>query len=602
MKNKIQVSDYILSFLQKKGVKDVFLMNGGAIAFVVDAFSRNKEIKYTCVAHEQSAAMMADAYSRLGPNFSATMVTSGPGATNLITGIACSWFDSIPTMHICGQVNINELSSFHKSTKYVRQIGFQETDIVSMVKNITKFAYQVKNESEIAYVLEKAYHVARSGRPGPVVIDIPMNIQKKIINLSKIKKYKFTKVSKTKNLQKKISDMYELLKKSNRPCVLLGGGIRISNSINKLKKFLDKLDIPVVTTWSGVDSYSHYDKKYVGSVGVYGSRAANLTIQNCDLLICLGTRLDTRITGGTPSSFARSAKIVSVDIDHNELNKKRGLNIDLKINCDLNIFFDLANQKKNFFLKNLKWMETALKWKDNYPNVKIEYYRQKKYVNPYVFMNKLSGLISKNETIIPDSAGHLAWTIQGIKLNGKQRLFTSFGHCPMGYGLPAAIGASIALDKKRIILIDGEGSIQLNIQELQTLSSKKLPIKIFNLNNDSFGIIKQFQELYLGKRFEATKTSKGLTNPDFKKIAYSYNINYNVINVNKDIEKVIKKVLKSKNPEFVDVFINPEQKIMPKLAFGDPIEDLSPKLPRKEFFKNMVIKPVTQNKKIIEAN
>ncbi len=375
----------------------------------------------------------------------------------------------------------------------------------------------------------------------------------------------------------------------------------ISKSKNKLNKLFSNFKLPYVTTWSGLDCCFYGQKNYVGTIGVYGSRAANFAVQNSDLIINIGSRLDTRITGGNPSSFARNAKIISIDIDKNELNKKRGLNNFLKINNDVKDFLNQFTLKPNY-ISDKEWIKKCEYWREKYPQVLDNWRKQKKYVNPYVFMNKLSGLISKNETIIPDSAGHLAWTIQGIKLNGKQRLFTSFGHCPMGYGLPAAIGASIALDKKRIILIDGEGSIQLNIQELQTLSSKKLPIKIFNLNNDSFGIIKQFQELYLGKRFEATKTSKGLTNPDFKKIAYSYNINYNAINVNKDIEKVVRKVLQSKNPEFVDVFINPEQKIMPKLAFGDPIEDLSPKLPRKEFFKNMIVKPVAKNIKIIEAN
>jgi acetolactate synthase-1/2/3 large subunit len=330
------VAEYILKFLISKNVKNVFLMTGGAISFVVDAFSKNKKIKYTCVMHEQSAAMMADAYSRCDKGFGATMVTSGPGAQNLITGIACSWFDSVPVIHISGQVNKFELSSSNKTTKNVRQIGFQETDIVSIVKPITKFAYQLKNSNEIKYILEKAFYVANEGRPGPVLIDIPMNFQKEKIDLTKLKSFKKPKI---KNNNIKIrNDVYKIQKlliKSKRPVLILGGGLRISRAVNELEKFLKKINIPIVTTWSGLDVIDFNHNNYIGCIGVYGSRAANFSVQNSDLILNFGSRLDTRITGGKPETCARSAKVVSVDIDIHELNKKRGLDIYLKINEDL---------------------------------------------------------------------------------------------------------------------------------------------------------------------------------------------------------------------------------------------------------------------------
>ena len=602
MKKNITVADYIISFLEKKKVKDVFLITGGAVSFIVDAFSRNKKVKYVSVGHEQAAAMMADSYSRLGPNFSATMATSGPGATNLITGIACSWFDSIPSLHICGQVNTYELSKFHPSTKQVRQIGFQETDIVSIAKPVTKFSYQLKNENEIVYILEKAYHIAKSGRPGPVLLDIPMNFQRKKINFSKVKNYLPTKINGSKKLKSNINIMYKFFEKSSRPCIILGGGIRISRSTDKMLKFINKFNIPILTTWSGVDTIPHKHKNYIGCLGVYGSRASNFTVQNSDLILCLGTRLDTRITGGSPSSFGREAKIIAVDIDDYELNKKRGLKVDLKINSDLNYFFDLANKNNRFLCEKDKWVKIAKNWKIKYPIIKENYYKQKKFVNPYVFMKKLSNQISKNEVIIADDGGHLTWTIQGMELNGKQRLFSAFGNSPMGYAFPASIGASIALKKKRIICIDGDGSIQINIQELQTLVTNKLPLKIFILNNNGYGIIKQFQDLYLNRRYEASVSSKGVTNPNFKKIAYAYGINYTEIKKNNDIDTKIKKILNSRKPEFVNILIKPDQKIIPKLSFGDPIEDLSPHLKRKEFLSNMLIKPKDRNLDINETN
>ena len=598
----MNLADYILDFLVKKKVRHVFLITGGAISFVVDAFSRNKKISYTCVAHEQAAAMMADSYSRLGPNFSATMVTSGPGATNLLTGIACSWFDSIPAIHICGQVNSYELNNAHKSTKKVRQVGFQETDIVSMAKPITKFSYQLKNEKDIRFALEKAYYIAQSGRPGPVLIDIPMDFQRKNINPNKLKSFKSIK----KKIPKKyiigqIEKIKNLLLKSKRPTIIVGGGVRCSKTTRELLDCVKKLNIPIVTTWSGVDSISHDYKNYIGCIGVYGSRAANFVIQNSDFILCLGSRLDTRITGGVPKNFGRKAIIAAVDIDKNELNKKRGLNIDIKINIDLSIFFKLfKNHIKNLYVDKIDWAQQALEWKTKYPMVLPSYQKQKKYTNPYVFMEKLSKLLKEDDVVIADDGAHLTWAIQGMKIVKKQRLFSAFGNSPMGYAFPAALGASIALNKKRIICIDGDGSIQINIQELHTMVSNKLPIKIFIMNNNGYGIIKQFQELYLGKRYEAS--GKGVSNPNFKKICKGFGVRYSEIKKNKDIEKIVKKALSSSKPEFVNVLIDTSQKIIPKLSFGDPIEDLSPKISRKDFYNNMIVKPISRNEKLTESN
>jgi acetolactate synthase-1/2/3 large subunit len=601
------VADYILKFLISKNVNNVFLMTGGAISFVIDAFSRNKKIKYTCVAHEQAAAMMADAYSRVGKGFGATMVTSGPGAQNLITGIACSWFDSVPVIHISGQVNKFELSTANKTTKKVRQIGFQETDIVSMVKPITKFAYQLKSANEIKYILEKAFYVATSGRPGPVLIDIPMNFQKEIINEKNIKI--FNKPKKNTSINAKIkSSIYkikELLNKSKRPVLILGGGLRVAKAVNELDKFLKKTNIPIVTTWSGMDVLDFNHKNYIGCIGVYGSRAANFAVQNADLVLNFGSRLDTRVTGGKPETFSRAAKIISVDIDKYELNKKRGLNNYLKINQDLKDFLLILNSKSINFKHSIsnQWESICNEWKLTYPNVKPTYKKQAKYVNPYFFFDKLSEKLTNKDIIVSDSGGNLTWTVQAFKIKKGQRLFSAYGNSPMGYSLPAALGASLANNKHRVVCIEGDGGIQINIQELQTMVANNIPLKLFIINNNGYGIIKQFQELYLNARYEGTIPSKGVTNPDFKKISKAYGINYNEIKNNREIEAVLNKVLKTKKPEFINVLINPSQKIIPKLQFGKPIEDLSPLLTRSEFKKNMIV-PVydLENKNFTEAN
>ena len=566
---------------------------------MVDAFSRNKKIQYVSVAHEQAAAMMADSYSRLGPNFSCTMVTSGPGATNLITGIACSYFDSIPSLHICGQVNTYEQQDGHKSTARVRQVGFQETDIVNISKPITKYSYKLKNASEIRYVLEKAYHIATTGRPGPVLIDIPMNLQRVKIDPKKLKPYK-PKIDK-KNIDFKniISKIENLLKKSKKPVIILGGGIKYGKAELNLISFLKIYKIPIVTTWSGVDLVDYNNEYYIGNVGVYGSRAANFTVQNSDLILCLGTRLDTRITGGVPKSFARKAKKIVVDIDKFELNKKRGLKIDLKVELDIKIFFQEYEKYNKEIIIRDNWLLRCKDWKSRYPIILKKFNNIKKYVNPYVFIDSLSKTLNKKDVIIADDGGHLTWTIQSFKVKFGQKLFSAFGNSPMGYALPASIGASIVKNKSRIICIDGDGSIQINLQELHTIDKLQLPIKIFILNNDGYGIIKQFQELYLGTRYEAS--GKGVSNPDFKKISNAFNINYTLIKSHSHLKK-LDKVISSKKPEIIEVKLKNNQKIIPKLQFGNPIEDLSPLLPRKEFYKNMDISLVKRDKKIFEAN
>ena len=597
----MNLSDYTLKFLEQKKIKEVFLITGGAISFMIDAFSRNDKIKYTSVAHEQSAAMMADSYSRLGPNFSCSMATSGPGATNLITGIACSYFDSIPSLHICGQVNTYEQQDGHKSTRNVRQVGFQETDIVSISKPVTKYSYKLKDASEIRYVLEKAYHLATSGRPGPVLIDIPMNFQKTKINPNKLKpfinKIKIKPV-KYKNIIRKIEN---LLKQSKKPVIILGGGIKYGKAELSLINFLKIFKIPIVATWSGVDLIDHNNEFYIGTLGVYGSRAANFTVQNSDLILCLGTRLDTRVTGGVPKSFARNAKKIVVDIDKYELEKKRGLKIDLKINLDIKAFLQNYIKYKKDIVSRNEWMLKSNEWKKKYPIILKEFFKEKKNVNPYVFMDKLSKLLDSKDVIIGDTGAHLTWLVQAIKIKLGQKLFSAFGNSPMGYALPASIAASMVRNKKRVICVAGDGSIQFNLQELHTVDKLRLPVKIFIFNNNGYGIIKQFQELYLNKRFEATGTARGVSNPNFRKISKAFNINYNLIKNHSHL-KNLDKIINSKNAEIIEVNINNNQKIIPKLQFGNPIEDLSPLLTRKEFYKNMDISLVKKDKKIFEAN
>lgn len=581
----MNLSDYLLKFLQEKKIKHVFTLTGGAVSFLIDAFTRNKNINYVAVAHEQAASMMADSYSRVGPNFSCTMATSGPGATNLITGIACSYFDSIPSLHITGQVNTYEQQSYHPSTKNVRQVGFQETDIVNIIKPITKFSYKLKNASEIKYILEKSYHIATSGRPGPVLIDIPMDFQRKVLNFRSLKGFKpKKKLIKVKILKKKIIQIQKKIEKSSRPVIILGGGIKYARAEKKIRLFLKNFDIPIVSTWSGLDLIDHRNKNYIGNIGVYGSRAANFSVQNSDLLLCIGSRLDTRVTGGVPKSFARGAYKIVVDVDKNELNKKRGVEINIKVNEDINDFVSNYLKIKKFKIKKNKWLDQCVKWKKKYLITNENHKDKKNKINPYKFITNLSDVLDKNDIIISSTGAHLTWVMQSFMVKYGQKLYSAFGNSPMGYALPASIAASLIKNKKKIICLDGDGSLLLSIQELNTVKKLNLPIKIFIFNNNGYGIIKQFQELYLNKRYQAT--GKEVSNLNFKKIATAFGINYNNMKNNYN-KKKIKKIISSNNPEIIELHIDQYQKIVPKLTFGKPLEDLTPLLSRNEFKKNM---------------
>ena len=593
-------SDIILDFLVSKGVNTVFLLTGGAIAFTVDAFSKRKDISYVCVQHEQAAAMMADAYARIKNNFAATMTTSGPGATNLITGIACSYFDSIGNIHITGQVNLSEQRGGMPDTMQSRQIGFQETDIVSIAKPITKKAVQLKNSDNILEVLDDLYKCSQSGRAGPVLLDLPMCMQRNIVKrkIYKDNKNEYTVKAKIKPIKK----IFKIINEAQRPIIVAGGGIRYSNAVHEFNILIKKLNIPVVTTWSGIDTIDHKSPLYYGHIGVYGSRAANFCVQNSDCIISLGSRLDTRITGGNPGTFGRDSKILMVDIDKGELKKRRGLKPYMEIQEDCKDFLNRCKNNISLFKKRdiNEWLNYCNSVKTKYPTVSKDFSKDSKYVNPYLFSRELSNQLNSKDIIIPDDGGHLTWFMQSFELKIGQRVFSAFGNSPMGYSFPAAIGASIASRKKRVICIDGDGSFQINMQELQTVVNEKLPIKIFIYNNNGYGIIKQFQSLYLGGRYNAS--GKGVSIPDYKKIARAYNIQYMSVSKNSSSNKIIKKALKSKSACIIEVFIQPEQKIIPKLAFGNPIEDLEPQLSREEFYNNMINKAIIPDNKLIEAN
>lgn len=593
MSNKIKISDYIAEFIASKKVKHTFVVTGGCIIHTIDSISKRNDIDYIPVCHEQAGAMAADSYARLTNNIGVALATSGPGATNLLTGVLCSYYDSVPTMIITGQVPSGQLKRKSKS----RQIGFQETDVVSIYKTATKYSVMIDNPDMIRYELEKAYHIATTGRKGPVLIDICDDVQRAEIIPENLLGFTENNVldknrNLIKSLKQKVLEIDKLIEKSDRPVVILGGGVRLSGCINESLEFAESLDIPIVPTWGALDILPHNHPLFVGPFGVSSGRAGNFTVQNSDLIICIGTRLDTHETGPNLSSFGRGAKKIMVDIDNSEIEKfKNGkLKIDIGVVSDVNDFLlSFKSFSKAEFQKSKldKWKSNIVKWKEKYPPTLPKYYDMQSKVNPYVFMKELSGNLSKDDIILTDCGANLIWTMQAMILKDKQRLISAFNHSPMGYSLPASIGAAFATHKK-IFCITGDGGLQMNIQELGTIVKNNLNIIIILLNNHGHGIIRNTQETWLDGKYNASTPDSGLPDPDYIKIAKAYGLTTININSHKELKK-IETISQAKGPLFCNVELLGNQKMIPKLKFGKPIEDSDPLLSREEFNENMII-------------
>ena len=595
----MKLSDYLIQYLVDHKVKDVFIVMGGAASHIVDSLGKNTKIRYICMQHEQAAAMAADVQARLTGHPSAAVATSGPGATNLITGTCTSWFDSIPCIFLTGQVALSET----KGERKIRQLGFQETDIIEIVKSVTKYAVMVKDPSSIKYHLDKAFYLAKNGRPGPVWLDLPLNVQHSEINPDSLRGFN-PKLEKqgSQKLKQQVKKTLELIAKASRPIILAGHGIRIARAIPEFEKLINALGWPVVSTWNGIDILAHDDPLYVGQFGVYGARAANFAVQNSDLLISIGSRLDTRQTGNHPESFARAAKKIAVDIDQAEL-AKNWVKIDLAVNADAKDFLSqIAKHLKNPEKTRVDgWWQKIKDWQNKFPVILPEFYKQKDSVNPYIFIRALSKELNNDDIILVDSGATTVWTFQAFKVKKGQRLINPLGNFPMGWAIPAGIGAWFATGKKRVICIAGDGAMQMNIQELQTIAYHKIPLKIFVINNHSYGIVKQFQDLYFDSRYEGTSYEKGYSCPDFLKIARDYNLSTSHLASNSQIGQKITKCLSSPGPSLCEVLIDDNQKIIPKLAaiktakgyVSKPIEDQLPYLKRSVLYENMIIDTIS---------
>lgn len=505
-------ADLIADFIAERCCGTVFLVTGGACAFIADAVGRNSKTDYVCFQHEQAAAMAADAIWRTTGQIGVTLATSGPGATNLITGIACSWFDSIPTIHITGQVN--QIESREALGAMVRQAGFQETDIVSMVKPITKFAKKVESIEELIETLPKLIQIATSGRMGPVLLDVPMNIQKASVTPGQ-KSLALELKKPVKNINDAI-DLSAILETSIRPVVVIGAGAALSGAAAEIQDWCELHEIPYVTSWGALTYIDRAKPNYYGSLGVYGARRANWLIQAADQLIVFGSRLDNRQRTGNPKGFAPFAKITVFDIDEEELLKYKNYANYMAVKFDLSAVDSILVTTSNHQGWSIEAKEITGKMNEGFDHAVAD-----DEFNPYEAVRIAQSKFEKNSIVVSDCGANLCWVYQSF-LPDSSFLFTAGGNSPMGYSLPAAIGAQLLNPSKKVYCFIGDGGLQMNIQELQTIVAYNLKITIFIQNNFGYGIIKQFQDAYFESRYFAT--GEGYTVPDFKAISLAYKI------------------------------------------------------------------------------
>lgn len=575
----MKLSDYIVDFLCKQGVTHIFGFAGGAVTHMLDSLHERRDVRFVSSYHEQAAAFAAEGYARARNDIGVALATSGPGATNLLTGIGSSYFDSVPCLYITGQVNTYE----YKGDRRLRQLGFQETDIVGIAKPITKYAVRVSDPGKIKYELQKSAALARSGRKGPVLLDIPMDVQRADIKPEELEGYDEESEAKESD-DLRLADILRLLGAARRPVILAGGGVRASNASGLLGCFSKRTNIPVVCSLMGLDACDQGSGLFCGMIGAYGNRYANLTLANSDLIISLGSRLDSRQTGTRPASFAREARLVRVDIDENELERKIKED-ELQVRADISHFLKaLMESLNNAALPDIRpWLARIEGYMHRYPS-----YPDNSGMHPNSILHKISEYTGENDILCLDVGQNQMWAAQSLRLKSSQRLLVSGGMGAMGFSLPAAIGAHYAHPERPVVSFCGDGGMQMNLQELQLLKRNNLPVKIIVLNNRCLGMIRHFQEMYFESRYEGT--IEGYSSPDFCRIADAYGIGSRRLEAPGELEE-LRSLLKAEGPYLIEISLDRTTYVYPKLAVNRPLEDQEPLLGRDEFLENMIVKP-----------
>jgi acetolactate synthase-1/2/3 large subunit len=600
-----KLSDYVMDFVADQGVKDVFMLPGGGSMHLVDSLGRSTRLKFVCNLHEQACAIAAEAYGQYTNNLGVALVTTGPGGTNTITGVAGAWLDSTPCLFISGQVKRADCVGI----RGIRQMGFQEINIVRLISSITKYAVMISDPDSIRYHLEKAVFLAKSGRPGPVWIDIPLDVQSAMIDETKLAKFDPQETAAQNDagrLPEQVRKVIEILSRSERPVILAGNGIRLAKAKDDFLQMIESLQIPVLTTWKAIDFIPESHRLFVGRPGAIGQRGANFTQQNSDFFLSIGARLDYGQTGYNHKNFARGAKKIMVDVDPAEIDKMM-TPIDVPIAADAKAFIlEFMQQISAARVKDHSaWLKRCKAWHAKYPVVLPEYRNQLGSVNPYVLIDALSEEMSGNDLFIPGSSGAASEVaMQAFRVKKGMRIFNTEGLGSMGFGVPASIGGCIASEGKRTVCLDGDGGFHMNSQELEVVKRLNLPIKYFVLNNNGYGSIRITQRNYFQGKFVASNPESGLTLPDMRKIGAAYGVKTFQLRDHTELQNRVREILQSEGPSVTEVMVSPEQLTMPKLSsmqkadgsmVSKPLEDLWPFLDRREFEENMIIPPLKED-------
>ena len=587
---KIKVAQYIADFFVSKGIQDVFTVTGGGAMHLNDAFGHHEGLHCIYNHHEQACAIAAEGYARLTGNAALVCVTSGPGGTNALTGVLGGWQDSIPMVIISGQVK-RETTTWSTDVP-LRQLGDQEFQIVDCVKTMTKYAHMVVDANQIKYHLEKAWHLCNTGRKGPVWLDIPLDIQASVIDTDCLADYTpDASACAIPYLPQYTEQIIGKINEAKRPVILVGTGIRLSQSHELFMKVIEKLNIPVLTAWNAHDVLADENPLFCGRPGTVGTRGGNFIVQKADLLLVLGCRLNIRQISYNYRDFAKSAYKIVVDIDAAELEKPT-INPDLPIHADVKDVLDAIWKSgyKNENSGHKEWLKWCREVNEKYPATLLEYYKDVK-INPYVFISELSKILKDDDVIVCGNGAACVITFQAINIKQGQRLFTNSGCAAMGYGFPAAIGCGVARRGQRTICIDGDGSFQMNIQELQTIAYHHMNVKIFIMNNNGYHSIRQTQSSLFHSPLVGVCKENGISFPDLSKIAWAYDIKYMKIETLADMDNMMDFLCES-GPGICEVFVNEQQNFVPKLSskvledgtiVSPEIDDMFPFLPRNEY-------------------
>lgn len=598
----MRVSDYLASALYDAGVEDVFLVTGGGCMFLTDGLACHGKIRCVPCLHEQAASMAAIGYSQYRENYGACLVTTGCGGTNAVTGTLHAWQDHLPVIYISGQCNRNEMMS--SVNVPVRAIGMQEADIVSIVKSITKYAVTIMDEKDAVYHIEKAMYLAKAGCRGPVWLDIPLDVQEAIIDPENVRHFDpaESETIKTRPDTDEIDYVITALGEAERPIVLLGAGVRDSGACGEFERFVHDNRIPYVSTRRGWDICPKSDPLHIGLTDIRGNRAACLAIQNADTVLVLGSRLSLLTTGYNYELFARGAKkIIAVDIDKDE-HRKNTVRLDKVINADIKEFLSAISNLK--LAHKTEWINKCVHWKEIFPTILPEHMDDSDGISKFAFIDVLNRNLKSDSVVVTDAGATTEIPMQCLYYTDKrQRYIGSAEQCEMGYALPGAIGVSIAGNKGETLCIVGDGSLQMNIQELQTCVTQKLPVKIFVWNNGGYATIYSHQRSIFKGRFVGVDAASGTALPSLEKIAYAYGLEYFRAEKLSELEEILPKVMDSTSPVLCDVICLKEEKIpitqakakyrLPDgKAIALPMEDMFPPIDRELFEKEMIIEPI----------